>query len=668
MNKSSYATGFADLYIGDVTGAIYGVAETYRENPQLIPTNKNDVAELCGSEGGTTDPTEPTTPTGNSIYNETFGTTTVSSPYPLVSSYTGFETSGSGISDVTYTCDGNVSVRASGKLSAGYTGASGSNKAFFGTNSPVLYINKITPGSVKSMQLTFGGAYSKSNSGTYDNTFYSDQFHVALSANGSSWTEVSYTTTNADDYWVLASTTFTLKNAVEKLYIRFSADDTSVFAIDDITLSETSESGTEIELDEGTTEVTPAETTPITIAELLTMATTTKQVVDASANRTLDAVVTIDKDGGNTTTNTLWVMTEGATTSNNGIMLYSSSAYTNPANDEFPFKSGDKVRFTLTSNQAQIYTYETSGATELTCESSNNATWLTYEKLGTSTITPIELTSVDNLSDYLGQVVTIKNAVAPATTAEWTTSTAAGNHTFTVGDTSLTVYVQKAAAGFSGKSIKASATGDITGYVTIYKKVPQLCPRNLNDVTAFSEDTTTGGGDSGDSGDNSGDNGTPSETSTGDLISSVADIKAGKYVILFNHSDSGLYYYLPSSEAKTKNPVATEVTITDGKLEGSVTDAMTWTFTGDNTTGFVVSQNGMYLTSTNTAQGIVTTTTASEQTWNFVDNETYGLLMQSSAVTTARFLSVYYTSTAATWRYYNTGDSYKGKLYLLAVE
>jgi hypothetical protein len=76
----------------------------------------------------------------------------------------------------------------------------------------------------------------------------------------------------------------------------------------------------------------------------------------------------------------------------------------------------------------------------------------------------------------------------------------------------------------------------------------------------------------------------------------------------------------------------------------------------------------MYLTSTNTAQGIVTTTTASEQTWNFVDNDTYGLLMQSSAVTTARFLSVYYTSTAATWRYYNTGDSYKGKLYLLAVE
>jgi hypothetical protein len=57
MNKSSYATGFADLYIGDVTGAIYGVAETYRENPQLIPTNKDDVAELCGSEGGTTDPT-----------------------------------------------------------------------------------------------------------------------------------------------------------------------------------------------------------------------------------------------------------------------------------------------------------------------------------------------------------------------------------------------------------------------------------------------------------------------------------------------------------------------------------------------------------------------------------------------------------------------------------
>ena len=52
MNKAQFATGFADMYVADKTGTIYGVAETYRENAQLIPTKKADIAALSTDQGG----------------------------------------------------------------------------------------------------------------------------------------------------------------------------------------------------------------------------------------------------------------------------------------------------------------------------------------------------------------------------------------------------------------------------------------------------------------------------------------------------------------------------------------------------------------------------------------------------------------------------------------
>lgn len=61
MNKAQFATGFADMYVADKTGTIYGVAETYRENAQLIPTKKADIAALSTDQGGGTDP-EPADP------------------------------------------------------------------------------------------------------------------------------------------------------------------------------------------------------------------------------------------------------------------------------------------------------------------------------------------------------------------------------------------------------------------------------------------------------------------------------------------------------------------------------------------------------------------------------------------------------------------------------
>ena len=289
MNKAQFATGFADMYVADKTGTIYGVAETYRENAQLIPTKKADIAALSTDQGGGTDP-DPTP--GEAI--------TVNELYRLAETVTGKD----------------------------------------------------------------------------------------------------------------------------------------------------------------------------------------KLVIDAENNRTLEAVVVTDVDGGNVSANNLMVMTEGATQAKNGILLFSSGQYTNPKDPAFPFKSGDKVRFTLVKGLAKVANF--SNCYEVTCESSDAATWLTAEVIGKAQLTPVPLTSTDNLIDYQGMLVTVKNVTSPATAGNW----AVGTTTFKVGSSDLTVYVTQDAAGFAGKQYAASKTGDLTGYVSLYKGAVQLCPRNMTDAAAFAEGGT----------------------------------------------------------------------------------------------------------------------------------------------------------------------------------
>lgn len=486
MNKAQFATGFADMYVADKTGTIYGVAETYRENAQLIPTKKTDIAALSTDQGGGTDP-DPTP--SDAIYYESFGTADVSDK-PLIADYTGWAKTGSGAGEVSYTGEGNMSIRTSGKLSAGYDGASGKNKAFFGTNNPALIINKIKLDGAQDLQLTFGAQYSKTidyDAGLYDNEFKPEKFHLALSADGTSWTTVEYTYAQADEFWVFATSKFKLKNKAAYLYVKYAVDEASVFAIDDVTLAE-GEGGTEVDLGEGGEEPEPTPGEAITVNELYRLAETVtgkdKLVIDAENNRTLEAVVVTDVDGGNVSANNLMVMTEGATQAKNGILLFSSGQYTNPKDPAFPFKSGDKVRFTLVKGLAKVANF--SNCYEVTCESSDAATWLTAEVIGKAQLTPVPLTSIDNLIDYQGMLVTVKNVTSPATAGNW----AVGTTTFKVGSSDLTVYVTQDAAGFAGKQYAASKTGDLTGYVSLYKGAVQLCPRNMTDAAAFAEGGT----------------------------------------------------------------------------------------------------------------------------------------------------------------------------------
>lgn len=182
------------------------------------------------------------------IFNETAGNEAVDDK-PLVSAYTGWNTTGEGASKVSY--EGvNTSIRASGKSSAGaYDGASGPNVIFFGSAPATFTVKNITLASGQTnLKLTFGGQYYDGDNN--DNNFNKDNFVVYLSANGTDYTPLSYEVNDGDQvdpYWVFATKNFTLKNATSTLYIKFEAKASSKFRLDDITLM-TGNGGEEIDL------------------------------------------------------------------------------------------------------------------------------------------------------------------------------------------------------------------------------------------------------------------------------------------------------------------------------------------------------------------------------------------------------------------------------------
>ena len=186
------------------------------------------------------------------IYNDNVGTIELDKTnWPYVDKYEGWNKTGIGSESVTYTGE-NASVRNSGLANTdAYAGASGPNIVFFGKTPTNFNINKITlAAGQKNLQLTFGASRSVNNNGTYDNTFDVSKFEVALSADGTAWSPITYTKNNGDadyPYWVFATANFTLKQVPENLYIRFTALDASAIRLDDITLA-TGAGGTEIDL------------------------------------------------------------------------------------------------------------------------------------------------------------------------------------------------------------------------------------------------------------------------------------------------------------------------------------------------------------------------------------------------------------------------------------
>lgn len=451
----------------------------------LMTGNGGEEIDLAG--GGVV----PPDPSGDAIYENNFDKTPaekVDNKWPFLDQTDAWQNaSGTGNSTVTYT-SANVSVRTSGKLSGGYDGASGSNKIFFGSAPATFDINTITmPAGKTNYRIIFGGAYSQSNGGTYDNIFKPESFHVAV-GNGTDWSgNLTYEkiggSDTTDPYWVQFAVDFTLKEAVGQLSIRFTADLASVFAIDDVQLVE-GNGGQEVDLEGGVVPPDPGEATAITIPELIAQMTDTEAPVDANADRYLDAVVMNDVAGANYTFNNLILATENATEAGNGITLYGSQVEPSTLG----LNKGDKVRVTLYKGLAKVENYN--GMYEVT--GAKEATWCKVEKTGTVTSIPTATIAAADLAKYQGMAVTIANA-SVAQAGVWASASALSSHTFTADGANFTVFCKKSdeknPSVFLDVPFKAGS-GNISGLAAVYKNNSQLVPRNLDDVAAFSDSST----------------------------------------------------------------------------------------------------------------------------------------------------------------------------------
>lgn len=201
------------------------------------------------------------------IYNETFGNADASQK-PKVEEYQGWNKSGDGATAVEY-AGNKTDIRSSGLTNTdAYEGASGPNVVFFSTAPATFDIKKITLAEGQTnLKLTFGASRSKKNEdNSYDNSFTPETFKVFVSSDGTNKQEITYEKNNGDadhPYWILATANFTLKKAVPELYIRFTASESSVFRLDDISLS-TGYGGQEVNL-EGGNEPTITSVDPKTI-------------------------------------------------------------------------------------------------------------------------------------------------------------------------------------------------------------------------------------------------------------------------------------------------------------------------------------------------------------------------------------------------------------------
>ena len=446
--------------------------------------------EGAGGQAITFDYVEPEDPgmdTSDAIYFNDMDKEVASQTdgkWPYADEFEGWKNqTGSGAANVTYTTSG-VSVRSNSPSDAGYSdyAGSGNNNLLFGTNG-VVTIEKIAV-SEKNLSLSFGAeryAYGQS-----DNTFKHDEFKVELSNNGTNWSSpLTYTFAKGVDpngRWDLATADFTLPDGVSTLYVRFSSTLSGAHRLDDVLLK-AGNGGQEVSFD-GSEEPDPepGDAVETTIPELIALceaAGSEQQVIDESKDYYFEAVVVTDKEGGNTTSNNLQLMTEGATTAKNGITLYGSGVYTNPADEGFTFKAGDKVKVTLKAGEARVTTYNK--LYEVT--GSQGASWVVVEKIGTATVTPVEI-APDQITDFQAMPISIKNVTSPSTASTWN-----GTKTFTQNGVEVTVYTSQGAP-WADQQFVAGATGTITGYAALYKGAAQVSPRNTKDIADFMSGTT----------------------------------------------------------------------------------------------------------------------------------------------------------------------------------
>ena len=366
------------------------------------------------------------------IYNETLGNADASQK-PYISDYQGWSKSGDGATSVEY-AGNETSIRSSGLTNTdAYEGASGPNVVFFADAPATFDINKIALAEGQTnLKLTFGASRSKKNEDKgYDNSFTPEAFKVSVSSNGTTWQEITYEKNNGDadhPYWILATANFTLKKAVSELYIRFTASESSVFRLDDISLS-TGFGGQEVNLEEGTT-TPPEEGSGTAINKIINLQKGGQTKL--TENMEFEAIVCGDPKVNNASAGTLNLMTPNATAANEGIVLYNGAL-----NEQIQtnFSLGDKVKVSLKADKVKLGNYN--GITQITDWEISDVTVVSKN----NAVVPIQ-TTTDKLAEYAGMPATISN-VTISEAGVWEAKT------YNFGD--LTVHFNKNATSIVGQ-------------------------------------------------------------------------------------------------------------------------------------------------------------------------------------------------------------------------
>lgn len=231
------------------------------------------------------------------------------------------------------------------------------------------------------------------------------------------------------------------------------------------------------------------ELTKTTISELIAKMTTTSTAV---GNYYIEAVVTTDMANGNYSSNGISVMTEGATTADNGILLFKfgeTFREGGAASGAPLFAAGDKVKVKLNNSKIVKYRHAAHASGPYCREIELDAV-SSIEKIGTATLSPVAI-AYDQIENYQGMLVNIVDAQSKDAMAGQTW--VKNSSPFVVnGDPSkeFNVYVAETATGIIGQNFK-TGKGTVTGIAYVYgggsgaTAVPssQVVPRTYADVS-----------------------------------------------------------------------------------------------------------------------------------------------------------------------------------------
>lgn len=170
--------------------------------------------------------------------------------------FNGWRPSGTAAGEVTYSGT-NITIRTTGDSTtnsniAGEVNKDQKNNVFFGNNATFI-IGNLKPVE-QNLHLRFAATYAYYGNNGIDKTvlFDKERFHLSLSADGATWSEIDYDhaekTTGAQWDWV--DTEIVLSEVPAALYIKF-ASDVNNYRIDDVLLTVGDGTGQQVDLANG---------------------------------------------------------------------------------------------------------------------------------------------------------------------------------------------------------------------------------------------------------------------------------------------------------------------------------------------------------------------------------------------------------------------------------